>query len=272
MTQLRFPDLVPPHVHHRDSLGDLPSGHFANQFRGPPRRRVHPLRIDPSLESVRRFRLHPQPPGRLPYAQGIEVRALQQHHLRPHSHLGIKPSHNSRHRHGALPVRDHQHVAVQLSFHVIDGDKSLALPRSTHDYPSLLQRIVVEGVQRLPHLHHHVVRHVHHVVHRGDPDGDKPPAQPFRRRPHLYARNDPRRVARAKVPVDYLDARPIAHVLPQALAAEFGHLEFQLQQRRNVPGNPYVIKRIRPAIQRLDLVADVVPDPLHRLDHVAEAR
>ena len=57
----------------------------------------------------------------------------------------------------------------------------------------------IEGVQRLPALHQHVVADVDHVVDRRDADVVQSPDQPRRARPALHAAHHPSRIAQAQV-------------------------------------------------------------------------
>ena len=70
--------------------------------------------------------------------------------------------------------------------------------------------VVVEGVQRVPELQHHVVRNIDDVADAGDAGGFEAVFQPFGRRLDFYVSNDARGEA----------------------AAEFGRLDFDFEWRR----------------------------------------
>ena len=152
-----------------------------------------------ALEARRGFGLQAEPLARAPHRGRLEVRALEHHQLRAAADLRWRAAHHAADRLRAIGVGDHEHV----------GSSARSTPSSVRSFSPAFrapdaQRApgelrVVEGVRRLPHLEHHVVRDVDDRTDAPHAAGLEPIAHPVRRvagRPHL---EHLRAVARAQL-------------------------------------------------------------------------
>ena len=137
-----------------------------DHLRGASAREVDAPRIDPPLEAEARVAGELQRPPGGPHGQRFENRRLQQDVGRGFVDLRVPAAHDPRHRLGALPVGDDQHVPAQLVLAAVDRGEALALRCPPHHDPSAREPAQVKRVQRLTHLMQDEVRRVHDVVDR----------------------------------------------------------------------------------------------------------
>jgi len=93
---------------------------------------------------------------------GREVRRLQQDRRRHRADLGRAAAHHAGERDRTAAVGDEQVLGVERAVLAVQGGQPLPRLRPA-DHDLALQRVEVEGVQRLPQLEHHRV---------GDVDGE----------------------------------------------------------------------------------------------------
>ena len=145
------------------------------------------LAVQPLLEASRGFGAQLERCAGAADARPVEVRRLEQDRRRRGSVTSVSPPPMTpATATGLARVGDDQHVVGQLAVDVVEqceasrppsrGGRRCCLP------PSLL---VVEGVQRLAHLQHHVVRYVDDVVDRAHAgrDAGAPASTPATARP-----------------------------------------------------------------------------------------
>jgi hypothetical protein len=79
-------------------------------------------------------------------------------------------------------IRDHEHGVGESALLAVQRGEALTRPRAPdHDAP-VGHRVVVEGVQRMPALPEHVVRHVDHVADGAQAHRAETRGHPARRR------------------------------------------------------------------------------------------
>ena len=121
--------------------------------------------------------------------------------------------------------------------------------------------VVVEGVQGLAVLQHHVVGHVHHVVDGTLPRLQKPVLHPPGRRADPYSLNHACGVPGAQRGVDYLHVHQSFDRLAIFRIGEVRLPYRRARQRRNLPGDAQHGQAVRPVgrdIQVKDHVAQVL--------------
>ena len=107
-------------------------------------------------------------------------------------------AHDSGQGQRSLRPRHDPDAAGQDAPHAVQRGQAITLARPAHDELALRHAGEVEGMGRMSHLHHHVVREVDHVVDRAHADGFQPVADPGRRRPEPHVQ-DARAESRAEV-------------------------------------------------------------------------
>ena len=145
-------------------------------------------------------------------AASVEAGALHQHVDGGVGNLGLHAAHDARERDrggAGLAGGDETHARGERAFHVVEGAEDLALTRRAHGHGALagllLERVEVEGVQRLAGEHHHVVGDVHDVVVRADAAGIEALDEPLGRGPDLHVAHHAGDIAIAQALVDELD-------------------------------------------------------------------
>ena len=144
--------------------------------------------------------------GRTPDVRRVEVRRLEEQVDRRTGDFAVLAAHDAGQGDGLLGVGDDQHVGVELPGLAVDGGDPFVGARAPNDDAVLGEAVVVEGVERLPHLQHHEVGDVDDVVDRPRAVGGEPLPQPAGRRADRDAGDDAADVARAEVGVENLDA------------------------------------------------------------------
>ncbi len=96
-------------------------------------------------------------------------------------HLALEAADDAGQRDGPALVGDHEHVGRQAPQLAVERAELLAVAAAADDDVVARDVVVVEGVQRLPQLEHHVVRDVDDVVDRTLLERDQPLLQPLRR-------------------------------------------------------------------------------------------
>ena len=133
----------------------------------------------------------------------LKIGALDQHVLGAGSDLAIEPAHDAGESDALGFVGDHQRFACQLVFLLVERGEFFAVSGIAHDDHRLgravrrCEQMVVERVQRLAGLEHHVIGHIDDVVDAADADPLERVAQPTRAGADRHAANDARVVARA---------------------------------------------------------------------------
>ncbi len=140
---------------------------------------------------------------------------------------------------------------------MVDGDELLALGRAADDDAALGQAPVVEGVERLAALHHHVVRHVDEVVDGPHADRFEPRGQPRGARPHPDAADDPGGVERAEVGLGHLDPREGADGVREFVERDIGQAERKAEGGSNLAGDADVAEAVGPVARDLHQEARV---------------
>ena len=118
--------------------------------------------------------------------------------------LAVLAAHDAGQRNRLGLVGNQQHLAGQRAFLAVERCEFFAFGRAAHDDGRAMrhaccgQQMVIERVQRLADLQHHVIRDVHDVVDAADADFLQRVPQPIRARRRLSRLDDARGVARAK--------------------------------------------------------------------------
>ncbi len=157
-----------------EQMGDTGEGHHRRLGIGPP------------LEAVRGLGVHSEGLGRATDRERVPVSGFEGHHLRVAGNLAPPPPHDSRQGQSALRPRHHPLAGRETATDSVEGLERLSLPRPAHPQPSLRDERLVEGMRGVPHLHHDVVREVHHVVDGPPPHGLEAVAHPGGRRPQAH--------------------------------------------------------------------------------------
>jgi hypothetical protein len=121
-------------------------------------------RVDAALEALRRLGGEPVPARGARDRDRVEVRGLDEHVGRRCADLRLGAAHDPGEAEGARAVaaggvRDEEVADVERALGVVEGRQPLGRPRPTHD-DRRGERVEVVGVQGLPEVEHHVVRHV----------------------------------------------------------------------------------------------------------------
>ena len=131
----------------------------------------------------------------------VKIGALDQHILGADGNLAVEPAHDAGEGDALGLVGDQQRVAGQLVFLLIERGEFFAVSGVAYDdnrvgrAVRLGEQMVVEGVQRLAGLEHHVVGDVDNVVDAANADPLECVAQPARAGANRHAANDARVVA-----------------------------------------------------------------------------
>ena len=168
--ELDHPLRLSSRVQVTDDRDDSATAQLRHQVSRPRRRLHRHLRVHPSPKPLARFALQPQQAGGAANVEEIEVRCLQENIGRGFGDLALQSSHHATDSHGAAPIGDEQHLIVEGAQLAIECRHLLAGPGAAHDNRRQViarlgsQGVIVEGVQRLPQLQHHVVGDVHDVA------------------------------------------------------------------------------------------------------------
>ncbi len=154
---------------------------IGHELGGPPECLAQAFDIAATLEPVRGIRGETERARRATNGTRIPVRRFEQHGVRPVGHLGLRAPHHTADRERPLGIADQGHVGREGPLLPVQGSDPLTGMRATHDDRVLGDGVVVEGVERLPELPHHVVGDVHEVVDRAKPDRAQPLREPRRR-------------------------------------------------------------------------------------------
>ena len=168
------------------------------QVGDPVEGRHRGLGVGAALEAMRGLGVHSQGPGGAPDRQGLPVGGLEGHHLRLFRDLARRAAHDAGEGQGLLGPGHHAVTGGERPQHAVQGLQLLPLARPADAQPALGYPREVEGVGRVAHLHHHVVREVHHVVDGPHADGFQAVPDPGGRRPQAHVQ-DAGREPRAKV-------------------------------------------------------------------------
>ena len=132
------------------------------------------LDVGPALEAISGVGLEVEGARRASGRARIEVRALEEHARGGVGDLAVLAPHDAGQADRALRVGDDAHRGVEGARLAVQGDEALAGARAADDDRRVGHARGVEGVQRMPELPQHVVRHVDHVGDRTQPDGAQP--------------------------------------------------------------------------------------------------
>ena len=174
------------------------AGQFQNQLARAAAGPIDPFRIEPALEAIGRIAVQAQSPGRVADGERIELGRFDQNLGGGRADFGQGTAHHAAQADGARGVGNDAHAGLERVGLVVDGYQRLAGTRFAHDDLAAFELRQVEGVQRLPAFHQHVVGNVDHVVDRRNADRGQAVGQPGRARLDAHAANHPRRIAAAE--------------------------------------------------------------------------
>ena len=167
-------------------------------------------------------------------------------------------------------VGDDEVLGAELDLGAVDERDQLAGRRGPHDDHVAEQLREVEGVLGLPALHQHVVRDIHHVVHRPQADGLEAALHPVGRGAHLDVGEHACGVAWAEVGVVDLDSREVGDGGGQLVELDVGDAERVGGEGGDLACDADVAEQVGPVRGDLHLDADVVADGGDRLDLEAQ--
>ena len=133
----------------------------------------------------------------------LKIGALDQHILGAGGDLAVEPAHDASESDALGFVSDQQRAARQLVFLLVERGEFFAVSGIAHDDHRLgravrrCEQVVVERVQRLASLEHHVVCDIDDVIDAADADSFERVAEPARAGADRHAAKDARVVARA---------------------------------------------------------------------------
>ncbi len=179
-------------VHH--PFGQRAASRFEDELRGSSAGPVADADVRPAFEAVAGIRAQPERLAGAADVGGIEVRGLDQHVHRLIVDLRVLSAHHACQRNALLLVGDQQVVPGEGVFLAVEGGECLAVAGAADDDCSTgvppvlssrdgwagLEQMIVERVQRLADLHHHVVGDIHHVVDAAQPDPFQGGSEPAR--------------------------------------------------------------------------------------------
>ena len=136
-----------------------------------------------------------------------------------------------------------------------------------------VERVEVEGVERLAHLPQHEVGDVDHVVDRADADRFEPAHQPVRARAQPHVLEHARRVARAEARLGHGHARERRGRARRSRAARAaGRRSVDTAQDGDLAREPDVVHAVGAVAGDVDVEQRVVALDLDVLDARARAR
>ena len=205
--------LAREHVDH--PLRRPPAAQLDHQLDGPGRSDRRQLRAEPLLEARGGVGAQLQRLAGAADARPPEVRRLQQDRARGRRDLALAAAHDPGDRDCPSPsAMTSMSSPSTRSSASVEQAQLLARLGAADDDPLAPHLLVVEGVQRLAHLQHHVVRYVDDVVDRPHPYRQQPLLHPLRRLADLHALDDGADVARAEVRIGDLDGDHVLRRLP----------------------------------------------------------
>ena len=151
------------------------AGQLDDQLGRQHRRLAGQVRVDTLLPPVRALRAEPQPLGAPQDPDRLEVRRLEQDVRGRVADLGLLAAHDRRQRDRSLGVGDQQVPGLERARAARRASAAVSPGRARRTIDSAArERVVVEGVQRVPERDHHVVGHVDDVRDRPHPGGGQP--------------------------------------------------------------------------------------------------
>jgi hypothetical protein len=220
------------------------------ELRREVRRRLREVRIhalDPPVLALRR---HAEPLGGAEDRVRLEVRGLEQDVRRALADLGLGAAHDPGECYRVSLVSDEEVLDLERTLVAVERHQPLSRPRAAHDHAPV-QRVEVEGVQRVAEREHDVVRHVHDVRDRPHARREQARFEPERRRPDPHVAEEPADVAWAALEVLDLDRHGLFRERSRDLVPRRGR-EGKVVERRDLPGDAVEGEEIRPVARRLD--------------------
>ena len=129
----------------------------------------------------------------------MKVRNFEQNRVRRLRDLAVPPAHDARDCHRAIAVADHEHVRVEIAVDPVEGGQAFAGASAAGADLGAAYEVVVEGVEGLARLQHHVVGDVNDVVDGAHARPHEALLHPGGRGAHLDPFNDAGREAPAEV-------------------------------------------------------------------------
>ena len=139
-------------------------------------------------------------------------------------------------------------------------------------WSSAVERVEVEGVERLPHLPQHEVGDVDHVVDRARAHRLEAPHQPVGARPQPDVLEHARRVARAELRLGDLHARQRRRRRAALGRSRVGAAQRHAAQHRDLAREPEVVHAVGPVAGDVDVEQRVVALDRDVLDARARSR
>ena len=178
-----------------------------------PRCEIQSLRIDATLETMRRRGMQLESSGRPANRHWLKGCRFDQQINRRFGNLTVRATHHPTERQGRLAIPDDDHLRVKHVASMIDRFETLFLSRRSNRDPIRGNPIQIESMQRLPALHHHVVGRIDDIVDRSDPNRSQTLGKPLRTRTDLDPANHPRGVPRTSLRKKILDLKHLMHRL-----------------------------------------------------------
>ncbi len=104
---------------------------------------------------------------------GIKPGALHQHILSGEGDFCFGPAHDPPNAHGArtVAVANHTNAGGKHALDAVEGANFLRGLGAADNDTVVAHFVVVEGVERMPELKHHVIAYINHVIDAGDARG-----------------------------------------------------------------------------------------------------
>ena len=158
--------------------------------------------------------------------------------------LAVAAAHDAGQTHGPAAVADHERLRVEFALHAVERGQPFARARAAGAQFAAAHEVMVEGVQGLARLQHHVVGYVDDVVDGAHTRAQEALLHPRRRRPHLDALDDAGGEAGAEVGRLDCDGDELTDATPgvavgaiwfaQGLAGDGGHLAREAEHAEQV--------------------------------------
>ena len=192
-----FLDGLRVEVHHL--AADLAAGEFLDELHGAAQGPLGDVGVAGALVAVAGVGLQCVALAGLADAHGVEEGALEEDILCLHGGSALQATEDTGDAHAFLLITDHQVAGVEGALHAVEGDELGALRQALHDDMAAGNLVGVEGVQRLAHLHHDEVGHIHHIVDGAQTHGAQAVLQPLGALPYLHIAQRDAGIARAEV-------------------------------------------------------------------------
>ena len=244
-----------------NTLRYLSAGHLPDQLCRASQGNGRQLRIEALFKTQRRFGVGPQFLGGPPVVLAVEGSRFQQHRGGFRAYLAVCAAYNSADSYGVVGIGYHQHFRRELAFHSVQSSQRFAGPRPPDNDGAVLEAVVIESMEGLVVLQHHVVGHIDHVVDGPQAGFGQPVLKPTRRRADGHSSDKAGGVTVAQVRIGHADGDAVLNWRAVVGVADVRLPHRPPGQRAHFPGDTQYGKTVQAVGGQLQ-VQDRVPQVL----------